>query len=119
MVTDRHEEMRQACIAFHAQHPEVWELFVRFTFQMIERGFAHYSIAAIWERIRYEKDAGGDGTSEFKLNNNHRAFYVRRFHLMYPQHDGFFRTREQTTKGKDATGLPELTPSYFKEKHET
>ena len=102
MVTDRHEEMRQACIAFHAQHPEVWELFVKFTFQMIERGFAHYSIAAIWERIRYEKDAGGDGTIEFKLNNNHRAYYARLFHHDHPEHDGFFRTRYVSPQEVDA-----------------
>tara|TARA_R100001463_G_scaffold31274_1_gene70726 strand:- start:59 stop:424 length:366 start_codon:yes stop_codon:yes gene_type:complete len=116
-ASDRYEEMRAQCAAFHKQHPEVWDLFVKFSFQMIERGFQHYSIAAIWERIRYEKDAGGDGVLMFKLNNNHKAFYVRRFHAMYPQHDGFFRTREQTTKGKEPTGLPELTPQFFEGRH--
>lgn len=117
--SDRHAEMRKQCNEFHSKHPEVWDLFVKFSFKMIERGFTHYSVAAVWERIRWEKDAGGDGQSEFKLNNNHKAFYVRRFHRQYPQHDGFFRTREQTTKGKQPTGLPELTPSYFEGKYGT
>ena len=111
--TDRFEEMRAQCNEFHQQHPDVWDLFERFALDMIARGFEHYSVAAVWERIRWEKDAGGDGQSEFKLNNNHKAFYARRFHRKHPQYDGFFRTREQTTKGKEATGLPELTPQFF------
>ncbi len=55
---------------------------------MIDKGFKHYSVNAIFERIRWEIDAGGDGISTFKLNNNYRAFYARRFHRMYPEHDG-------------------------------
>ena len=44
--------------AFHENHPEVWDLFVQFSFQMINRGYKHYSANAIFERIRWEKDAG-------------------------------------------------------------
>ena len=31
----------------------------------------------------------------------------------YPEYDGFFRTRHRLSGGKDALGLPELTPSDF------
>jgi len=31
---NRHEEMRQQVIEFHKRHPEVWEMFVQFTFQI-------------------------------------------------------------------------------------
>ena len=109
----RHEEIRVTVNEFHKRHPEVWDLFVRFTLEMIGRGFSKYSSKAIFERIRWEKDAGGDGKTQFKLNNNYTAFYARRFMKMYPKHLGFFRTREQTSKDLPATNLPELTPDNF------
>lgn len=106
----RLDEMREQVQAFHAEHPEVWRLFCQFTFQMINRGYAAYSVNAIFERIRWEMDAGGDGITTFKLNNNYRAFYSRRFMAMYPKHEGFFRTRVQTSEAAPPTYLPELSP---------
>lgn len=114
MSKTRNEEMREQCEAFHKEHPEVWDLFVRFTFEMIDRGFKNYSAQhGIFARIRWEIDAGGNGTSEFKINNNHSAFYARRFMKVYPEHDGFFRLRRQVSNDSDATKLPELTPSDY------
>lgn len=113
MNESRLEEMRRQVAEFHSYHPEVWRLFVQFTFQMISRGFKHYSVGAIFERIRWEMDAGGDGVTYFKLNNNYRAFYARRFMLVYPQHGGFFRTRTQISASRPATYMPELTPNDY------
>jgi hypothetical protein len=110
----RFEEMREQCSAFHREHPQVWRLFIKFTNERIQRGFKHYSVNAIFERIRWETDqADVDGNSEFKLNNNYRAFYARRFMRMKPAHEGFFRTREQTSRYEDATNRPELGPEDF------
>ena len=102
--------MREQVIAFHKDHPDVWEFFVQFTMEKIEQGYNNYSVNAIFERIRWEKDAGGDGVTTFKLNNNYRAFYSRRFMRMYTDHSGFFRTRQQTSEDQSATYLPEITP---------
>lgn len=113
MSLSRLDEMRQQCNEFHKKHPEVWRLFCRFTTDIIDRGFKHYSVNAIFERIRWEMDAGGDGTSAFKLNNNYRAFYARRFMTMYPQYEGFFRTREQKSEDQFATHMSELTPQDY------
>ena len=107
---NRLEEMREQVTAYHEQHPEVWQMFEEFTFQMINRGFKNYSVNAIFERIRWEKDAGGDGENQFKIGNNYRAFYARRFMKKYPLHDGFFRTRKQTSAQREATYMPEITP---------
>lgn len=110
----RQDEMRQQVAEFHRRHPEVWDLFVQFTFQMIHRGYKNYSVNAIFERIRWEKDSvGGDGITLFKLNNNYRAFYSRRFMRLYPQHQGFFRTRQQPSEAQSATHRPELPPVYY------
>ena len=113
MQKTRADEMLEHVHDFHEQHPEVWDLFVRFTFEMINRGFNNYSANAIFERIRWEKDSGGDGKTQFKLNNNYRAFYARRFMNIMPEHLGFFRTRLQTSKNTLATNLPALTPSHW------
>ena len=54
MEETRHEEMRRQVREFHKKHPEVWDLFVTFTFDRIERGFKHYSVNGIFERIRWD-----------------------------------------------------------------
>ena len=112
-MDDRHEEIRQQVIEFTKDNPDVWRLFCGFTFDRINKGFKNYSANAIFERIRWEKDIGGDGVTSFKLNNNYRAFYARAFMRKYPQHDGFFRTREQVSKELPPVNLPELMPSHF------
>ena len=113
-LTDgRLEQLRQQCTEFHEKHPEVWQLFVKFSLEMIDRGYQNYSVNAVFERIRWEIDAGGDGTSSFKLNNNYRAFYSRRFMRAYPQFDGFYRIRRQASEDVKASNLPELRPSDY------
>lgn len=94
----RFVEMQDEVQAFHKAHPAVWELFVRFTL----------------ERIRWESDVATDeGGSTFKLNNNYRAFYARRFMRMYPEWSGFFRTREQPSKQHRSSGMPPLGPDHY------
>ena len=109
----RLDEMKAQCQAYHKNHPEVWDLFVRFSKEIISKGYANYSVNAIFERIRWEMDVGGNGDSEFKINNNFRPLYARRFMKMYPDHDGFFRTRKQTSEEAPATNLPELKPKDY------
>lgn len=110
----RYEEMREQVKAYHEKHPEVWQLFTDFAFQMINRGYKHYSAKAVFERIRWEKDAGGDGVTQFKVGNNHPAFYARAFMKKYPQHNGFFRLREQTSHKRNATNMQDVTPMDLK-----
>ena len=111
---NRLEEKREQVVAFHKQHPEVWNLFVQFTFQMINRGFKNYSAQhGVFARIRWEIDAGGDGSGEFKINNNYSAFYARAFMKKFPEHEGFFRTRKQTSEDKEATYMPEMSPQDY------
>ena len=110
----RHEEMRDQVIAFSKDNPQVMVLFSKFTFDRINRGFKNYSVNAIFERIRWETDqADHDGISTFKLNNNHRPFYARAWMKINPEHNGFFRTRKQTSKDEPETNLPPLGPGHF------
>lgn len=118
-MKSRAEEMRESVVEFHKEHPEVWDLFVKFTFEKINRGFKHYSVNAIFERIRWETESGADGVNIFKISNNHHAFYSRRFMKIYPSHEGFFRTRIQTSETRLATNLPELTPNHWDTQQKT
>ena len=112
----RYEEMEEAAVKFHRQNPKVWEYFVRFTFEVIHRGFKHYSVNGVFERIRWETDeADTDGKSTFKLNNNYRAFFARWFMDTYPEHNGFFRIRFMPSELQLAKNLPELGPQDFPE----
>ena len=85
-ILDKFEE-------FHSRNPEVWTLFKRFTFEMINRGKSHYSVNAVTERIRWHSDIETTG-EEVKIGNNFRAHYARLFHIAFPEHDGFFFTRK-------------------------
>jgi len=110
---NREEEMRQQVIKFHKANPLVWRMFERFTFEMVNTGRKHYSVNAVFERMRWEADLKSGPGNTFKLNNNYRAFYARAFHRRYPELDGFFRTRKQPSKDQDATNLPELGPNDY------
>ena len=106
--------MQEQVRSFHKKNPKVWRFFAQFTFELIHRGFSNGSVNAVFERIRWETDeADSEGNSIFKLNNNYRSFYARAFMKKYPEHNGFFRTRKQTSKDEQATGLPELGPDFF------
>ena len=111
----RHDEMREQVIAFHKANPKVMELFSKFTFELIDRGFKNYSAQhGVFARIRWETDqADTNGGSTFKVNNNYSAFYARAWMKMNPEHDGFFRTRKQTSEDEPATGLDPLKPDHF------
>ena len=112
----RYEEIEEAAVKFHRENPKVWECFVRFTFEVIHRGFRNYSAKGVFERIRWETDeADVDGKSTFKLNNHYSAFFARWFMDTYPEHDGFFRLREMPSELQLAKNLPELGPQDFPE----
>ena len=113
-MTSRNDEIRERCQAYHNKYPEVWDKFVEFTFDRISKGYKHYSSNAIFERIRWEMDGvGADGKTTITINDHYTPFYARRFHKIYKDHDGFFITREQPSKKREATGLDELGPDDF------
>jgi hypothetical protein len=81
-------------LAFHAEHPDVFEQFQRLTFQMVEHGRHHYSAEAICHALRWFADlSSSPEADEFKLNNNFAAFYGRLFCVTHPQHREFFRCK--------------------------
>ena len=81
---------------FHKAHPEVYDLFIQFTFELINKNKKNYSVSAVWERIRWETDVNStaDVPNDYKLNNNYRTYYALMFDEDYPKYNGFFRHRK-------------------------
>lgn len=110
----RYEQMLARFKEYDQQNPNVWKLFVKFTNQLIGKGYKNHSAVAVIQRIRWETSViDGDVIKEWKINNDHIPFYARKFMLFNPVHNGFFRTREQKSQGKPAVELPPLTPEDF------
>lgn len=77
------------------KNPHFYPLFERFALQLADRGHRQIGVALIFERIRWESMIRTDG-EPWKLNNNYRAIYARRFMRDHPRFDELFRLRELT-----------------------
>jgi len=78
---------------FHEKNPHVYELIKKFTYEVIKAGRKSYSINAIFERVRWHTDIETSG-GEFKISNNHRAYYARLFLKEHSEYPNFFKTKE-------------------------
>jgi hypothetical protein len=85
--------IQQAFLNFDEAHPEVYEYLMRLTGEVRDRGFKHYGVKALWERLRWhfqiEKGMGED----FKLNNNFSSRYARKMMKEHPELADFFELR--------------------------
>ncbi len=82
---------------FHSENPHVYDKVKDYTFMAIGRGFDHLGIKMVWERVRWFHYIETVADDEFKLNNNHTAYYARMFMSDHMEHEGFFRTRSVRT----------------------
>lgn len=79
---------------FDAKKPEIYQMFVRFTFQLINAGRKNSSSDMVLHRIRWETALSGKPDDHYKINNILSPYYARKFMAEHKQYDGFFRTRE-------------------------
>jgi hypothetical protein len=88
----RIRRLEAAFAKFHAENPHIYELFKRFTADVIRAGFQNFSARAVFHRIRWYTNVETNDPN-FKINNNHSPYYARMWMI---DHDrkGFFRTRE-------------------------
>lgn len=88
---------------YHRDNPHVYELFKKFTFEIINSGFQAIGAKFIVERIRWETYTSNKWEN-LKINNNYTAGYARLFMADHPQHSEFFRTRELKSKTNEGVG---------------
>jgi len=92
ILFDTKSQLQQDFEEFDRENPKMWELFKKFAFRAIRKGFKHYGAKTIFEAIRYHCNIV-TSDPDFKLNNNYTAYYARKFHRTFPEYDGFFETR--------------------------
>ena len=85
--------LRNEWYVYHQKNPIVYKLICRFANEAIQAGHAKYGIATIWERIRWEITVNTNDI-DFKMPNNHRAYYARLWLKDHPQWPDFFETAE-------------------------
>lgn len=94
---------------FDEDNPRVWSLFVCFAEEAILRGRNRLSTKLIIERIRWELYIETNSQDEFRINNNHTAYYARKWIEEYPLHSELFETRrvrcDRGTNVRDRRGL--------------
>jgi hypothetical protein len=89
-------ELYRAFLTFYRANPTVYTELVALARQAKAAGHERYSIAALFELVRWHRTVEVRSSDGFKLNNNHRAFYAREIMEREPDLAGFFATREQT-----------------------
>jgi len=78
---------------YHAENPQIYELFKKFSDDVCVSGLTKYSANAIFERIRWYVDIETNG-DKFKINNNYRPYYARKLMKDDNKFKGFFEVRE-------------------------
>ena len=86
--------------AYHADHPEVYELFVRHAFLMRATGRSKYGSSTIIELIRWHEDLSRKAGDEWKINNDFVSIYSRLAMIKNPELKGFFDIRAWKSERK-------------------
>jgi len=101
----KHSKLKEAFLAFHQRHPEVYQWIVFFARGMKQAGYPKYGMKSIIERVRWHIDLNNpqwkdsEGTLKLKINNNHAPFYSRLVMEKEPDLRNFFDIREQSFTG--------------------
>ena len=82
---------------FHESNPAIHDLIKHVAMIAIKSGRKHYGMQSVIERVRWHTTVETDN-SPYKINNNHCAYYTQLFNEDFPQHAGFFRTRNMQSR---------------------
>jgi hypothetical protein len=84
--------------AFDQSHPEVYRLFKRFAFELLQAGRKRYGAKSLIERIRWHMATTADPEEDWKIDNRHTSRYVRKLIAEHPEFAGFFELRKLKAK---------------------
>jgi hypothetical protein len=91
LFSDLQPHIVDAFIEYHRTHPEVFELFKRFSNDLRRSGRRHYGSKAILERVRWHYEV--ERSTDFKCNNNYTACFARLLVFEQPEFRDFFEMR--------------------------
>lgn len=75
---------------FDRKNPEVYDMFKKYTFQIIRCGKIKTSAKMIVERIRWEQYINTDTKDGFKISNDFTTHLARKFVRDFPEHTDLF-----------------------------
>jgi hypothetical protein len=78
---------------YHAENPQVYDYFKHFALMVTNRR-EFYSAKCIFHRVRWETMISGID-DEYKIDDGWISHYARKFMEDYPEHEGFFKTRNR------------------------
>jgi hypothetical protein len=96
--------LERAWLIFHEANPQVWGLYERFCWEAINAGKVKLSVSLITERIRWEVWIVTKASDGFKINNNHRAYYARKWNRENRLEAQFELRRVQGENGEEPSG---------------
>jgi len=88
------DDLQLAFDKFDRENPQVYAMICKLADQAIAAGHKKFAIATIYEVMRWETTVTTN-SSPFRLSNNHRAFYARKWMQEHPQYPDFFTIKEQ------------------------
>jgi len=106
-----HSKLEASFWEFHQANPEVYLTLARLAKQAKHDHGKMIGMKALFERVRWEMQIQ-TRRSDFKLNNNHTAFYARMLMENEPELAGLFALRKQKVQssiGPSNDGLQEGT----------
>lgn len=86
--------IEQDFLDFHRKNPQVYTALVGYGLQAKNAGFKNFGFRMCWERARWYFAMHPNPEAEFKLNNNHAAYYARLIMEQEPELAGFFEIRK-------------------------
>lgn len=100
------EKSKDAFKKYHADHPDIYRNFKKYSFMMLGRGRKRYSAKCIIERIRWDYDMEYSD-KEFKISNSMTSFYVRFLIWNHEEFAGFFQLKKvKGIRHKEKNQLP-------------
>lgn len=79
---------------FHAENPQIYEAFKRFSIEIKKSGRKHYSHWAVANRVRWHFDTEVKGGWTYKLSNDFITVLARMFVWNHPEFEGFFKLKK-------------------------
>ena len=78
---------------FHEENPNVYTMFKYFTNKVVSAGLKKCSVELIWNQIRWYATIEVKTLDPFKLNNDYKAWYSRKYMSENPDRSDLFNTR--------------------------
>jgi hypothetical protein len=94
MSNNKQPTIDEKFFRYHADNPQIFKIIKKYTAQVKDVGFQHYSMDAIMHRVRWHVNVKTRSYDGFKINNNFTSRYARLLEKENKDLRGFFNKRK-------------------------